>query len=239
MKQGSFIRWYILIYFVVLICALVFIYISNKTITANVESETGQGRTCIIIDAGHGGIDGGATSCTGALESHINLEISMRLNDLMHLLGYETYMIRSTDISVYTTGDTIAQKKVSDLKERVRIIEETNNALLLSIHQNHFSDSRYRGAQVFYGNTTGSDSLAKDLQSAFVSSINPGSRRLAKRSSNIYLMDHITCTGLLIECGFLSNPDEEALLKTPSYQQNICCVIASTVSLYLDRQFAS
>lgn len=239
MKQGTFIRWYILIYFSILICTVLIACIADKTISANTESAIGQGRTCIIIDAGHGGVDGGATSCTGVLESHINLEIAIRLNDLLHLLGYDTRMIRTTDISVYTQGDTIAQQKASDLKERVRIIQETVNPVLLSIHQNQFSDSRYRGAQVFYAPTEESESLAKEMQSAFVSTVNPGSRRLAKRSTGIYLMEHISCPGVLIECGFLSNPDEEALLKNSTYQQKICCVVASVVSLYLDRRYTN
>ena len=106
---------------------------------------------CFVIDAGHGGEDGGATSCTGISESGLNLEISLRLTDLFALLGYDTRMIRNSDVSVYTKGETIAQKKASDLKERVRIANETPGAILLSIHQNHLSDGRYSGAQVFYG----------------------------------------------------------------------------------------
>jgi N-acetylmuramoyl-L-alanine amidase len=188
---------------------------------------------CFIIDPGHGGIDGGATSCTGKLESAFNLEISLRLRDMLHFLGYETKMTRSTDISIYTEGETIAQKKLSDLKARVRICEETDGAVLLSIHQNTFSDSRYFGAQVFYSKSGDSENLAKLLQTGFVSTINPGSRRNAKKSEGIYLMDHISCTGVLIECGFLSNPQEAHRLSSKSYQQQICSVIAATLSQYL------
>lgn len=188
---------------------------------------------CIIIDPGHGGEDGGATSCTGKLESTYNLEISLRLNDLFHFLGYDTQMIRTSDISVYTKGETIAQKKVSDLKERVRIVNETEGAVLLSIHQNNFSDNRYSGAQVFYPTTAGSEALAKQLQAAFKETLNPGSKRMSKKSEGIYLMEHINCTGVLIECGFLSNPEEETRLRSGEYQQKICSVIAATVSQYL------
>lgn len=188
---------------------------------------------CIVIDAGHGGIDGGATSCTGILESQLNLEISLRLNDLMHFLGYETVMIRTTDTSVYTKGETIAAQKVSDLKERVRIVNETDGAILVSIHQNTFSDSRYDGAQVFYGIDDKSHTLAQKLQTAFINSVNPESKRKCKTSKGIYLMEHIQKTGVLIECGFLSNPAEEAKLRNANYQQKICCVIASTLSEHL------
>lgn len=189
---------------------------------------------CFIIDPGHGGVDGGATSCTGKLESTFNLEIGLRLNDLLQFLGYQTKMIRTEDISVYTKGDTIAQKKMSDLKERVRICTETDGAILLSIHQNTFSDSRYSGAQVFYPNSDDSEALAKTLQKAFISTINPGSSRNAKRAEGIYLMEHITCPGVLIECGFLSNPEEEARLRSAEYQKQLCCVIASTAANFID-----
>ena len=189
----------------------------------------------VIIDAGHGGVDGGATSCTGKLESAFNLEIALRLNDLMHLLGIHTEMIRTTDVSVYTQGETIAAQKVSDLKERVRMVNESENALLLSIHQNTFPDSKYGGAQVFYGPEGESAQLAEALQNAFRSTVNPGSNRRSKKADGVYLMEHIDTTGVLIECGFLSNAEEEAKLRSADYQKKLCCVIASTVSNHLDR----
>lgn len=189
----------------------------------------------IIIDPGHGGEDGGATSCSGILESKYNLEISLRLNDLFHLLGFRTQMIRTTDRSVYTSGETIAAKKVSDLRQRVKIVNETEDALLISIHQNTFSDSRYSGAQVFYGPEGEGQRLASELQDAFCSSINPGSNRKSKKADGIYLMQHINCTGVLIECGFLSNPEEEAKLRSDDYQKKICCVIASSVGTFLTK----
>ena len=189
----------------------------------------------VIIDAGHGGVDGGATSCTGKLESAFNLEIALRLNDLMHLLGIHTEMIRTTDVSVYTQGETIAAQKVSDLKERVRMVNESENALLLSIHQNTFPDSKYGGAQVFYGPEGESAQLAEALQNAFRSTVNPGSNRRSKKADGVYLMEHIDTTGVLIECGLLSNAEEEAKLRSADYQKKLCCVIAATVSNHLDR----
>lgn len=205
----------------------------SRAITVISENMPVERQHCIIIDAGHGGEDGGATSCTGKLESSFNLEISLRLNDLLHLLGYDTAMIRTSDVSIYTKGETIAQKKVSDLKERVRIANSMDNALLLSIHQNTFSDSRYHGAQVFYAKTANSVELAKQLQGTFTSTINSGSNRQCKKADGIYLMEHVSCTGILVECGFLSNPEEEARLRSAEYQKKICCVIASSVSTYL------
>ena len=200
---------------------------SDQAITVMSESAPLSDRRCIIIDAGHGGVDGGATSCTGVLESQINLEISLRLNDLCHLLGMETKMIRTTDISVYTEGQTISQKKVSDLKHRVQIINETPNATVISIHQNYFSDGRYSGAQVFYPKDESSCHLAEVMQLAFGVT---GSTRIAKPYQGVYLMEHIRCPGVLVECGFLSNPQEEAKLRSPEYQKFLCCVIVSTLS---------
>lgn len=202
----------------------------SRGITVWSESRPTMRKYCIIIDPGHGGEDGGAISCTGKTESSINLEIALRLKDLMQLLGFETKMVRQTDTAVYTQGTTIAQKKASDLKERVRMVESTQNALLLSIHQNTFSDGRYSGAQVFYASSPGSQELAQSLQQMLVSTLNPGSNRQCKPGSGIYLMEHITHPGVLIECGFLSNPAEEAKLRGPAYQKKLCCVIAATVA---------
>ena len=189
----------------------------------------------VIIDAGHGGEDGGATSCTGKLEKEYNLEIAMRLNDLMHLMGLHTKMVRTTDISVYTQGQTIAAKKVSDLKNRVNAVNETENGLLVSIHQNTFSDGKYSGAQVFYAAEGESRVLAEQLQNTFCQTLNPGSNRRCKRADGVYLMEHIEKTGILVECGFLSNVQEEAKLRSSEYQKKLSCVIAATVCNFLDR----
>lgn len=200
----------------------------------NVLSEQTQLRQTVIIDAGHGGVDGGAVSCTGVYESHINLQIALKLNDLMHLLGVDTVMIRTTDCSVHTQGETIAAKKVSDIKERVRIANTTPKALYLSIHQNHYSDSRYWGAQVFYNDLPESKALAQCLQNNLRSHISADNKRKPKRSNGVYLMEHISCPGLLIECGFLSNPQEEDMLRSDDYQRRLCSVIAVTAAEYLN-----
>ena len=205
----------------------------SQAVTTLGESAPVAREHTIIIDAGHGGIDGGATSCTGILESTINLQTALRLDDLMHFLGYQTYMIRTTDTSIYTQGNTIAAQKVSDLKERVRIVNETEDAILISIHQNTFSDSRYGGAQVFYPKTDGSKELASAMQGALITIANPDSKRVCKKADGVYLMEHIEQTGILIECGFLSNPEEEALLRSADYQKKLCGIIAATVGSFL------
>ena len=190
----------------------------------------------IIIDPGHGIPDGGATSCTGVLEADLNLEIGLRLNDLCNFLGIQTVMTRTNRDSVYTEGESISKKKISDTKNRVSLINSIQNGILLSIHQNHFHDSKYSGAQVFYANTEESDTLAIKLQSDMVSHLNPGSNRKAKKSSGVYIMDHIRCTGVLIECGFLSNIQEENFLRSPEYQKKLCSVVATSCQSYMNQK---
>ena len=227
-------QWRWLLFYGLTICTvLLTVKLGSRVVSVMVENIPVEREHCIIIDPGHGGEDGGAVSISNLPESGYNLGIATRLQSLMQLLGYDTKMIRTEDISVYTEGKTLAQKKISDLKERVRIVTETKGAILLSIHQNHFPDPIYQGAQVFYANTTDSENLAKRIQSLLVASINPGSNRQIKQSSGVYLMEHIKCPGVLIECGFLSNPQEEAKLRDPVYQKKLSVVIAAAVSQFL------
>ena len=218
------------VYLTVCIGFLLIAAICNRTVTTMAEVAPVENGLCIVIDPGHGDPDGGAISCTGVYESGINLEISKRLQDLFRLLGYKVKLTRETDASIYTQGNTIGEKKASDLKERARIVNAKERAILLSIHQNHYSDGRYGGAQMFWASTQGSQELAEALQDAFVTHLNPGSNREAKRSQGIWLMEHLEHPGVLVECGFLSNPAEEAKLRDGEYQKRICCVIAATVS---------
>ena len=226
-------RIWVVGYCIILGAALLFIYLGDHTVMTIAENINEAASQTIVIDPGHGGIDGGAISCTGIPESRFNLEISMRLRDLFRLLGYKTRMIRESDISIYKEGNTIASRKMSDLKERVRIVNETENVLLLSIHQNTFPESRFSGPQIFYTNREESKILAQKLQNSLTDHLKPENRRQAKKCSNVYLMENIQCTGVLIECGFLSNPEEEAKLKTDVYQKKLSAVIACTVIEYL------
>ena len=222
------------VYILTVFLMIGFAYWTTSTITVLSENKPLDSRKIIIIDAGHGGIDGGATSCNGVLESQINLQIALRLRDVCNLLGLKTIMIRTDDVSVYTSGQTIASKKVSDLKERVRIVNKHSNCTLISIHQNYFTDSKYSGAQVFYSPNETSRQFASVMQDALIKNLNPNSTRKSKPANGIYLMENIQETGLLIECGFISNEKENTLLQDKNYQQKLCSVIASTLSLYLN-----
>lgn len=231
MKHGKWML--ILMIFIVGFTMIASALIIGKTAQA-VSSETAlRSRQVIIIDPGHGGEDGGAISCTGRKESDLNLEISLRLRDLLKLLGMKVYMIRTSDISIYTSGTTLAQKKMSDLKERVRIINQTDHSLMLSIHQNSFPQERYSGPQVFYANPD-SRKPAEMLQAMLNDHLKPNNPRSIKKSSGVYLMEHIDNVGLLTECGFLSNYEEEALLHSRDYQLKLCCVLGAFCSAYLE-----
>lgn len=233
MKRETFVAW-VPFYLLVVILTIGIAGGGSRAVTTLVQYKENRSLPCIIIDAGHGGEDGGATSCTGVLESKLNLEIARRLDDLLHLLGRKTKMVRTTDTAIYTTGTTLSQKKVSDLKERVKLVNTTENAILISIHQNTFSDSRFDGAQVFYGIHPDSKRFADTMQSALIQTLSPASKRTSKKADGIYLMRNVQPVGVLVECGFLSNPEEEAKLRDPAYQNKLACVIASALDSFLN-----
>lgn len=185
----------------------------------------------LIIDAGHGGEDGGAVSVSGTAESEINLSICLKMEDILALYGVSPKMLRREDRSLHDeSADTLRKKKVSDLHNRVAMIEETENPLLISIHQNSFPDSRYHGAQVFYAPTDGSKELAMTAQENLSIHLDPQNLREAKLiPDTVYLMNHITCPAILVECGFLTNIQEEELLRRDSYQRKLAACLAGTV----------
>lgn len=222
-----------IIYTVIILSIIGGIVITNQTVTTISEYHNNDANICIIIDPGHGGEDGGAVSVSGRAESLYNLEIATRLKDLLHLLGYKTLMTRESDVSIYTKGETLSEKKVSDLKERVKLVNHEENALLLSIHQNYYQEEKYAGPQVFFSDTEESEALAKHLQKVLSDGVHPPNNRIAKKSNGIYLMEHVRCPAALVECGFLSNYKEESALRNPEYQKKISGLIAVGVSQYL------
>ena len=165
----------------------------------------------LILDAGHGGEDGGASTAAGERESDINLAIVLKARALMVFLGEEPRLTRDKDISLHNNGaETIRQKKVSDLKNRVALVESIPNALLISVHQNYFTDPRYSGSQIFFNRGDPNRLWGERAQEVF--------RQV--------LFDHISCPAILIECGFLSNGEEAALLSTAAYQKKVAVALA-------------
>ena len=182
-----------------------------------------------ILDAGHGGEDGGAVSVTGVPESQINLAIVLKVDDILGFYGTSPILLRAEDISLHdSTAVTIREKKVSDLKNRVASIQAIQNATLISIHQNSFPEGRYHGAQVFYAPTVGSMELAQHIQNALRASLQPDNNRERKQiPDTVYLMNHITCRAVMVECGFLTNPEEESRLRDDSYQRKLAALLSS------------
>jgi len=188
----------------------------------------------VVIDAGHGGEDGGAVSLSGVPESGINLSIALRLDQLLGLYGVHTLLLRSEDISLYSDGAvTLREKKVSDLHNRVAQIQAVADATLISIHQNTYQSPKYHGAQVFYANEALSLPFAQLTQEALRLALDPGnSRTAAKIPDTVYLMNHITCRAILVECGFLSNPEEDRLLQSATYQTKIAAALTGAYLQY-------
>ncbi len=197
-----------------------------KTAAAALTAPVG---TTLIIDAGHGGADGGAVSISGVKESEINLEIALKLDQIMGFYGVQTILTRNSETLNYSEkANTIRAKKVEDQNKRLRLINETDNAVLISIHQNTYPNSSPFGAQVLYAVTDGSREFADYLQNMLINALNTRNRRSASRvPKSVMLFNHIHCPALLIECGFLSNSEEERLLKTDSYRLKIAAVIAA------------
>ena len=232
MKTREFLRRYAYVYcyvvsFFLLLAAMV--RQSTETVSSIQELRT---TTRIVIDAGHGGIDGGTTSVTGVVEKELNLEIAQRLEKLLLLLGKSPVMTRTSDESLATEGNTIREQKRSDLKNRVAAANESENTILVSIHQNHYPDSRYAGPQIFYAADSVSQSFAQRLQQTMNTAF--GTRRECKKADGVYLMSNIRCPGILVECGFLSNYEEEAKLRTPEHQKKLCCVLAAALMEYTE-----
>lgn len=188
----------------------------------------------LVIDAGHGGEDGGAVSLTGAIESQLNLAIALRLDEFLGLYGVNVVLLRSSDTSLHNPdANTLREKKVSDLHNRVSMIEELDDPVVISIHQNTFSDGKYHGAQVFYANGALSLPLAQITQETLRQALDPDNTRQPTEIPNtVYLMNHISCRAILVECGFLSNPQEDSLLQTPGYQTKIAAALAGSYLKY-------
>ena len=179
-----------------------------------------------VIDPGHGGPDGGATSLTGLPESRINLEIGLKTELMMRFLGLTPVMTRETDISIHDPDKkTIRDQKVSDIHNRVKIVNGTPNGVLISIHQNLFEQSRYSGAQVFY-NGAENKALAETAQALLRESLDPGNNRQAKEA-DFYLLKNAKKPAIMVECGFLSNMVEETLLRSPVYQRKLALVFTA------------
>lgn len=192
----------------------------------------------VVIDPGHGGADGGATGIGGVVEKNINLQISLKLRDILLANGYRVVMTRDSDRSIHSSGQTIAEQKKSDMHNRLKLIEKTPNSITVSIHQNHYEESKYSGAQMFYGKENDeSRALADAIQKRFVSNLQEDNTREIKQAGkDLYLMYYAKTPIVLVECGFLSNPVESALLSDDTYQNKVAFTVFSGIMDYLGQE---
>ena len=185
----------------------------------------------LVIDAGHGGIDGGAISADGTKESDINLAIALRLDSIVLFCGQKTLMTRLDDVP---KTDILGYSEHEDLKDRADIANSVPNAVLVSIHQNFYPTAQPKGAQVLYSAFGDSERLGRLMQSALVGKLDPDNRRLAVPAPReLYLTANTRCPAVLVECGFMSNNFEVLKLKDASYQNALALVIAASYLEYI------
>ena len=189
----------------------------------------------VVVDAGHGGEDGGATGVHGELEKDINLAIALELQRLLEQHQFQVVMVRDWDTDLADQNlPTVAQRKRSDLQRRLRLVEESGGCVLLSIHQNFFTESQYSGAQVFYSaNDPRGEALAEAIRASIVETLQPENTRQNKVGEGVYLLEQCQVPAVLVECGFLSNPEEAAALADPDYQKRMAQAIYNGLVRYL------
>lgn len=200
---------------------------------------TAQSPPVIVLDAGHGGMDGGCSTADGVPEKGINLSILLKLRDLLTVSGYEVEVTRDSDKSIHDKGiEGIANQKSSDMDNRLEIFNQREGAICLSIHQNQFTDPKYDGAQMFYAETNPeSEFLAESMQQSFRTMLQKDNAREVKKcGKELFLCYFCNNPTVMIECGFLSNPDEAAQLVTEEYQQKVAFTIFAGLQNYLAKQ---
>ena len=187
----------------------------------------------VIIDAGHGGFDGGAVAHDGTVEKDINLPIALKLEAVLSVFGYNTVMVRTEDIAVNDPNDKGVSAKVSDIKTRVELMKRYPNAIFVSIHMNKYQTTQPHGAQVFYSKVGNSDTLAKSIQNSIATRVQTDNKRVVKQTTkDIYLLYHATVPSVIVECGFLSNLDDLSNFKSSEYQSKIAFSIADGIIKY-------
>ncbi|MBQ2001361.1 MAG: N-acetylmuramoyl-L-alanine amidase [Clostridia bacterium] len=219
---------------VMLIAAAVFVAFCVSASSGIAKKDTTKRQT-VIIDAGHGGFDGGATAPDGTTEKDINLAVSLKLKKILTLYGYDVITLRDTDTALNTEGDTTRSKKRSDIMNRYAVMEANPDSIYLCIHQNNFSASYCHGAQMFYCKSTdGSKELAECIQTS-LKAVQPDNDRVIKPcTDDVYLIYNAKTTALLVECGFLSNRDDLLNLKNEEYQMKLAFAISSGLNNYMN-----
>lgn len=188
----------------------------------------------IIIDAGHGGFDGGAVAADGTFEKDINLQVALKLRDIAEVLGYKTVMTRETDKALCDTQSSIRKNKVEDMHNRLKIIDDNRDGIYIGIHMNKFEQPQVHGAQVFYSpNNENSQLLAENIQNSIATYVQKDNKRVVKKAGkDIFLLKNARQPAVLAECGFVSNGSELQNLKNSEYQTKIAFAIVLGAELY-------
>lgn len=228
---------FILLSGILLISAAVIGNVVNQG-NAGVFAAADRNDMCIIVDPGHGGEDGGCVSADGILEKKLNLEVSYKVSEILKAMGYNTVMTRTEDKMLYDMygDDKIIKKKTYDLKNRLKFARENDADLFVSIHMNKFPESQYKGLQVYYSpNNSESGNAAELIQHYTKEYLQKDNERQTKKADkSIYLLDRIDMPGVLVECGFLSNPEDTKMLCDEDYQRKLSFVIACAVVEYFE-----
>lgn len=208
-------------------------YLMNKgIISVSVPAHKSDSTYKVVIDAGHGGSDPGKVGVNQTVEKEINLQIARQLQELLEQEDIEVVMTREDDDGLYSEKAT--NKKLEDMRARCKLMEEEDPDLVVSIHQNSYTDASVRGAQVFYyGQSAEGKKAAECIQKALNERLEEEYSRDCKANESYYILKKTVKPAVIVECGFLSNPDEEALLNTPEYQKKVVWAIHVGVLQYL------
>lgn len=219
--------------------ALVLLVLSPSGIRSltNLDSKdvdtSNVGKQVIVIDPGHGGMDPGKVGLNEVLEKEINLSIAIKLKILLEKDGYQVVLTRTADEGLYQSSDK--NKKSTDMKNRVSLINETKPVVAVSIHQNSYPDSSVKGAQVFYHEQSPQGKvLAETIQQTLKDTLNDGNHRLAKSNSSYYMLKKTECPIVIVECGFLTNPGEVVSLSDETYQEKVAWAIKEGILQYIN-----
>lgn len=199
------------------------------------SDDTKEKKTCIVIDAGHGGSDPGKVGVNDALEKDINLALALKLKAALEKEDLEIILTRDSDMGLYSESST--NKKAEDMQNRCQIIRDANPLFTVSLHQNSYPSPEVKGAQVFYyGQSAGGKELADILQNSLITNVDPENKRVAKANESYYLLKKTPTPTVIVECGFLSNPEEADLLLSSDYQDKLVDAIHLGIMEYLEKQ---
>lgn len=223
----------------ILICfaAILTINLNSSKLTMASNDEGGESNTKIIlIDPGHGGIDGGASAADGTVEKNINLNIALELEKLLKENGFKVFLTRDEDRGLYSDSGSVKEKKIQDLNERCKLKKDTNCDLFISIHLNKFSDASCKGAQVWYSKNSESEEIANIIQSNLVADLDSSNHRKPKFAKDMYkvLRTNDDMPGVIVECGFLSNNQDLSNLKNESYQKKVAESLNKSIKNYFE-----